>query len=111
VLPISEDQLGPDQALEVDCIDIERRLFPNGLPTSYIKGFVVIRSTQSLDVVGFYSSGALDTTRCCDKPAILQSSVDVEYIPERLIEGKEPPDASVPTWCRWRHFRRRQRTT
>jgi hypothetical protein len=95
VIPISEDNLGPDQALEVDCIDIERRLFPNGLPTSYIKGFVIIRSTHRLDVVGVYTTGALGKGACCDETVITHSSIDVEHIPERQIE-QPPQERDLP---------------
>lgn len=56
VLTIGKDLLRPDQALKVDCADIQRRLFPNGLPASYIEGFVVIESSGSLDVTAVYSS-------------------------------------------------------
>ncbi|GGY07063.1 hypothetical protein GCM10007160_38200 [Litchfieldella qijiaojingensis] len=55
VLPIGRDTLGPDEALEVDCLDVRRRLFPDGFQTSYIKGFVVLRSNESLDVTAVYT--------------------------------------------------------
>jgi hypothetical protein len=67
VLLISEDELGPDEALEVDCTDIRRELFPNGYPTPYIKGFVVITANMSLDVTAVYTSRALDTGKQCRK--------------------------------------------
>ncbi|WP_287359304.1 CARDB domain-containing protein [Mesorhizobium sp.] len=56
VLTIGKDLLRPDRALKVDCADIQRRLFPNGLPASYIEGFVVIESSGSLDVSAVYTS-------------------------------------------------------
>ena len=48
VYNISTDKLATDEALEVDCEDLKRTLFRNGLPAQYIKGFVVIRSDESL---------------------------------------------------------------
>lgn len=122
VLLIGEDELGPDEALEVDCTDIRRELFPDGYPTSYIKGFVVITSNMSLDVTAVYTSRALDTgKRCrkakhgddycrkpprhcktrdgqdCRKPAASGDiSIDVEQIRERKPEPKEPPARPRP---------------
>ena len=60
ILPIAEDVLQYDEALAVDCNDIEQRLFPNGLPTPYIEGYVVIQSENSLDVTGVYTTAALN---------------------------------------------------
>ncbi len=67
MIPIAEDKLGPDQALEVDCIDIRQRLFPNGFPRPYIKGFVTLVSPMSLDVTAVYTSRSLDQRICCDR--------------------------------------------
>ena len=74
VYNISTDQLKPDEALEVDCEDLKRKLFRNGLPAPYIKGFVVIKSNASLDVTGVYTTRSLDSSccpqtddGCCDK--------------------------------------------
>jgi hypothetical protein len=85
VFEIATDSLGPDQALEADCIDLERRLFPNGLPDpGYIKGYLVVRSKFSLDVTAVYTSAAIDRE---GQPGA-HSSIDVERIPERrLREG------------------------
>jgi hypothetical protein len=44
-------QLGPDQALEIDCQDIERHADQGG----FLKGFVVIQSAVELDVVAVYT--------------------------------------------------------
>ena len=83
VLPISEDGLGPDEALAVDCVDLERRLFPNGFPTPYITGFVVIESEASLDVTAVYTTAAVDGHgRPSGHP-----SIDVEPVRERQREG------------------------
>ena len=121
VYNISTDKLGPDEALEVDCEDLKRTLFRNGLPAPYIKGFVVIRSQESLDVTGVYTTRSLDGpccqkphNDCCDKddccgrtkgeccgpgrdgpaPTAMggHSSIDVEQIRERIIkDGGEKP--------------------
>jgi hypothetical protein len=61
---ISRDSLKTDEALEVDCEDLKRTVFRNGLPAPYIKGFVVIKSDSSLDVTGVYTARALDAP-CC----------------------------------------------
>lgn len=92
VLPIAVDKLVHDEALETDCMDIRRRLFPNGFPTPYIKGFVVIQSEQSLDVTAVYTSTAL-TER--GEPG-LHSSIDVEQIRERVHEPRQPPPGQCP---------------
>jgi hypothetical protein len=93
VMPISEDKLGPDEALEVDCIDIQHRLFPQGFPTPYIKGFVIIRSTHSLDVTAVYTTASLEKDPCCEQKVGNHTSIDVEQIRERQIErARELPD-------------------
>lgn len=80
VLPISTDVLGPDEALAVDCGDLQKRLFPNGLPEPYIEGFVIIQSPSSLDVTAVYTTAALDAR---GRPTT-QSGIDVEQIRERV---------------------------
>lgn len=59
VFPIATDTLGSHEALEVDCLDLRRKLFPKGFPARYIKGFVVLRSSRSLDVSAVYTSRGL----------------------------------------------------
>ncbi|MBK7938008.1 MAG: hypothetical protein IPJ82_13350 [Lewinellaceae bacterium] len=91
IYPIAVDKLGPDGALEVDCIDLQRKLFPKGFPASYIKGFVVLESPKPLDVTGVYTAA---------KPRSFLSpqrvtSIDVEQINERIL--KEAP--LKPTGC------------
>lgn len=82
VIVIGEDVLKPDEALEVDCEDIKRTLFPKGFPAPYIKGFVVIRSSASLDVTAVYTAakprGFLSSRKV--------TSIDVEQIRERQLE-------------------------
>lgn len=104
VLPIGEDVLGPDQALAVDCMDIQRRLFPNGLPAPYITGFVVIQSPESLDVTAVYTTAAVDE----EGRVTSQRSIDVEQIHERQkgITPELPDLIPVPdpsgSFCRRR---------
>jgi hypothetical protein len=53
-----EVELGPNQALEVDCAEIPNSfLFENPPQTPYTKGFVIIESPKSLDVTAVYTSG------------------------------------------------------
>ena len=60
--PISEfhdAQLGPDEALEIDCPDIfnpEIFKFPKPIRRGFLKGFVVIESKVELDVVAVYTA-------------------------------------------------------
>jgi hypothetical protein len=82
IMPIAKDKLAPDEALEVDCRDIEKRLFPSGFPTPYIEGFVVIESQISLDVTAVYTAASLDD----EKPAH-QSGIAVVQVHERVIKN------------------------
>lgn len=60
--PVSEfhdAQLGPDEALEIDCPDIfnpEIFKFPEPIRRGFLKGFVVIESKVELDVVAVYTA-------------------------------------------------------
>ncbi len=81
VMALGHDVLEYDQALKTDCDDVRRKLFPNGFPGGYIEGFVVIQSTESLDVAGVYSTAQLGT----DGKASRHSSIDIEQITERNI--------------------------
>jgi hypothetical protein len=89
ILPIGDDRLHEDEALEVDCMDIRRKLFPDRLPTHYVKGFVVIRSTVSLDVTAVHTTTSVDKD-CydeCDKLRRSEpNSMEVEQIRERMID-------------------------
>jgi hypothetical protein len=78
---IGEHVLRPDEALAVDCMDIQRQL--GRFPTPYIEGFVVIQSRESLDVSAVYTSAALDA----NGRVTAQSGIDVEEIRERQKEG------------------------
>lgn len=64
------DGLKPDEAGHVDCSDIPKF----GLHLIHgFEGFLVIESTQSLDVVAVYTAGGQEV-----------NSIDVEYIRERI---------------------------
>ena len=88
---IARDLLQSDEALEVDCDDLKEEVFPNGFPDAYIKGFVVIRSTESLDVTAVYTTADLDITGA-PPPRIRHTSIDVEEISERQLGPRELPD-------------------
>jgi len=89
ILRLGEDLLRPDQALAVDCNHVKEKLFPGGLPASYITGFVVIESTGSLDVTAVYTTAALDE----QGQVTGQRGIDVEQIHERQKRGQpELPD-------------------
>jgi hypothetical protein len=92
VIRISQDVLKPDEALKVDCNEIRRRLFPNGFPTPYIEGFVVIESANSLDVTAVYSTAALDQ----GGNVTTHSSIDVEQIKERRKGGQRDLPDLIP---------------
>ncbi len=71
-----EDGLKPDHATRVDCVDIVRDF---GIPFIHgPEGFLVIESTDSLDVTAVYTAG---------KNGGEVESIDVEQIRERRIQG------------------------
>jgi hypothetical protein len=105
VLPISQDVLKPGEALAVDCCDVERRLFPNGLPTPYIIGFIVIESPASLDVTAVYTVAALDRSGRVSA----QSGIDVEQVRERRKSRSRTLPDLVPVPDRAGSFCRRRR--
>ena len=47
-------KLGPDEALEIDCPDIAKRM--GAPPDRFLKGFVVMQSSVELDVVAVYTA-------------------------------------------------------
>jgi hypothetical protein len=76
---IATDRLDPDEALALDCVDIRNRLFPDGFPTPYVEGFVVIQSSESLDVTAVYTTAAVDGRGNVTS----HSSIHVEQVRER----------------------------
>lgn len=87
VKKIGSDLLGPDQALKTDCMDLRKRLFPGGFPSPYIEGFVVLQSSDPLDVTAVYTTATLGA----DGKAAAHSSIDVEQIPGRRLASPRPP--------------------
>ena len=89
VAPLGNGQLRTDEALEVDCNNIQRTLFPDGFPPpGYIKGFLIIRSAASLDVVAVYTSANLDA----NGHVVHQSGIEIERVPERRVRPQLLPD-------------------
>lgn len=82
VLPIREEALGYDEALQTDCRELRRRLVPTR-SAPFIEGFLVIQSRASLDVTAVYTTAAVDRTG----QVTTHSSIDVEQIRER-VRGK-----------------------
>ncbi|TQV85537.1 DUF11 domain-containing protein [Aliikangiella coralliicola] len=78
VLPIAWDWLQGNQSLKTDCDEIRNRFYDGSFPQGYIEGFITIRSTRPLDVVGVYSSGDLTANG-----ELLHSSIDIEQVQER----------------------------
>jgi CARDB len=91
IRPIARHVLQSDEALEVDCDDLKEEVFPNGFPDAYIKGFVVIRSTESLDITAVYTTADIETTGT-PQPRIRHTSIDVENVTERQLALKKLPD-------------------
>ena len=94
--------LGPDEALRLDCSDVNISGRVNGIPATappfstapllispYFEGFLVIQSRQSLEVVGVYSTADIVSSGpfLDDYEASGHSSIDVEHVPGRLITG------------------------
>ncbi|HZP87573.1 MAG TPA: hypothetical protein VFB54_12210, partial [Burkholderiales bacterium] len=91
VMDIGTDRLRRGEALKTDCNDIAHRLFPRGLPTPYIEGYVVVQSSDHLDVTGVYSTATLNAESSAEQ----HSSIQVQPIGERDI-GRERPVPSEP---------------
>ena len=104
VLPIATDVLRPDEALAVDCADVQCRLYPDGLPTPYIIGFLVIQSPASLDVTAVYTVAAMDAKG----KVTSQSGIDVEQVRERVKGGGEELPDLIPVPDRYGSFCRRR---
>jgi hypothetical protein len=73
ISPFITQKLDPDAAARVDCGDV--RSFDLQLVHGF-EGFLVIESTQSLDVVAVYSAAARGAE---------VATLDVEYVPERRL--------------------------
>ena len=73
ISPFVDGQLKPDEATSVDCSHVQSFgiTFIHGF-----EGFLVIESTQSLDVVAVYTAGPRGGE---------VASIDVEHVPERRL--------------------------
>jgi photosystem II stability/assembly factor-like uncharacterized protein len=91
ILPIARQRVQADEALEVDCEDVETEVFPDGFPAPYIKGFAVIASEVSLDVSAVYTTADLGSGEGSER-LIRHSSIDVEQIAERALGPVLPAD-------------------
>ncbi|KZL17619.1 FG-GAP repeat protein [Pseudovibrio axinellae] len=95
ILQMGKDLLRYDEALKVDCEDIRARAFQGAFPTSYVEGFVVIQSFESLDVTGVYTSAAIvdQTQGCCSTPmrTVQNSGMEIIQIKERRKPTRPDP--------------------
>lgn len=87
VLRVGRNSLGYDQAFAIDCADVRERLYPDGWPSGYIEGFLIVQSASSLDVRGVYTIAGLAAN---DQPSG-PNTIDIEDISERIV--KRRPDA------------------
>jgi hypothetical protein len=93
VFRIAAETLGPGQAFEVDCLDLAREVFKGELPEPFIKGFVVIRSSNPLRVTGVYTAASLDR----EGEIGSVTSIDVVEIhrARSKVAGNQCPDLTV----------------
>lgn len=89
---ITLDRLGPGEALGIDCQDLRNEVFPYGYPSSYIKGFLVIQSPQTLDVVWAVTVAGPDY----QGGAAMLGSIDVEHVQGRRVPAELSPPAHLP---------------
>lgn len=89
IMSIGNDKLKYDEALETDCEHIRSKLFQDRFPSpGYIKGFVVIQSSDPLDVISIYTTAHLDQQGETDG----HGGIDVERANERIKAGRPLPD-------------------
>lgn len=91
ITPFQDATLRPDEALEIDAVDVARRL--NVRPTQFAKGFVVIESPCELDVVAVYTM--LPAGGPIEAPSAV--AFHTERVPARKIEGCQDLDADIST--------------
>ncbi|MGH7539173.1 MAG: CARDB domain-containing protein [Gemmatimonadales bacterium] len=87
ISPFSSNLLTPDQALEIDCVDI----FRHARLVRFAKGFVVIQSLEPLDIVAVYT--AAGRTRMVETLAL-------ERVPARRLGAAGCPDLVVDSILR-----------
>lgn len=95
VFPIAQHVLSYDEALGVDCNDIRREVFGGRFPAPFIEGFLVVQSTDSLDVTAVHSSAAIDAR---GSPTA-HSSIDVQRVEERHKLAKLDVSKSARYFC------------
>jgi hypothetical protein len=93
VFRIAEEDLGSGEALEVDCLDLAREVFGGDLPEPFIKGFVVIRSTNPLRVTGVYTSASID--RQGEIESVTGIDVVEIHAAKSKVTGSQCPDLTV----------------
>ena len=72
--------VGPGEAVEIDCGEVPSEFFP-GVPfPPYIQGFLVIESTSPLDVTAVYTTASVNAVGEMEV-----RSIDVETVPERRL--------------------------
>jgi hypothetical protein len=93
VFRIAEEELGSGQALEVDCLDLAREVFGGNLPEPFIKGFVVIRSSNPLRVTGVYTAASIDRQDQIESV----TSIDVVeiHVAKSQVTGSQCADLTV----------------
>jgi Tol biopolymer transport system component len=79
IYPIAQHVLQYDQAIAVSCQNLLDEVFGGRLPAPYIEGFLVVQSTDSLDVTAVYTTAALDARGNVGP----HSSIDVDRVAER----------------------------
>jgi hypothetical protein len=87
IYPIARHKLGPDEALEVDCDGVRREVFDGQLPEPYIKGFIVVQSSDPVDVTAVYTAARLNKK---DR-AVSVTGIDVVDVIGRK-KGPEKPE-------------------
>ena len=81
----TRNQLGPWEALEIDCEDIAKHTkMPEGC---FIKGFAVLESEVELDVIAVYTAAGHDGE---------VETMDVEEVCPKRVKAKRPPDDIPP---------------
>lgn len=91
VMPLGEDLLRSGEAMEITGEEIQKQLFPDGFPASYIKGMLVVRSMSSLDVSALYETATVNNENRIEA----LTDIEVKQIVEREIMQKDLPDLII----------------
>ena len=87
IIPIGKQLLKYDEAAAIDCDYVKRHVFSGKLPASYIDGYLVIQSDQSLDVDTVHTTANLNAEDTAED----HSSILVNRVSERVIHSSTPP--------------------